>query len=95
MFQQFTAGPSLADKVAKQLVEMTDRLCREFAPAGGAADEVVRGQVREVRAGFGSPKVLSHISRCWLSGPSGIASAHNRFHNGNRLFPANRSSCSS
>jgi hypothetical protein len=61
MFQQFTAGPSLADKVAQQLAEMTDRLCREFAPAGGAAAEVVRGQVTEVRAGFGSPKVLTYL----------------------------------
>jgi hypothetical protein len=61
MLQQFTAGRSLADKVAQQLVEMTDRLCREFAPAGGAAAEVVRGQVTEVRAGFGSPKVLTYL----------------------------------
>jgi hypothetical protein len=61
MFQKFTAGKTLADKVAQQLVEMTDRLCREFAPAGGAADEVVQGQVRKVRAGFGPPKVLTYL----------------------------------
>jgi hypothetical protein len=61
VFQQFTAGRSLADKVAQQLAEMTDRLWREFAPGGGAATEVVRGQVRDARAGFGSPKVLTYL----------------------------------
>jgi hypothetical protein len=58
MLQQFTAGRSLADKVAQQLVETTDRLCRKFAPAGGAAAEVVRGQV------------TAGPSRLWFTVPS-------------------------
>ncbi len=60
--QLLETGPSPADKAAQQLAEATDRLCREFAPAGGDAAEVVREHVREVRAGFGSPKVLTYLS---------------------------------
>jgi hypothetical protein len=40
------------------LVETTDRLCRKFAPAGGAAAEVVRGQV------------TAGPSRLWFTVPS-------------------------
>jgi hypothetical protein len=51
----------LTDKVAQQLAEVADQLRREFAPAGGIAAEVVRGHVQQVRAGFGSPKVLTYL----------------------------------
>ena len=54
-------GPSHDALVAKQLTEVADRLCREFAPAGGEAAETVRRQVREARAGFHSPKVLTFL----------------------------------
>jgi hypothetical protein len=77
MLQQFTAGRSLADKVSQQLVETTYRLCRKFAPAGGAAAEVVRGQVTEVRAGFGSlfPANRRSCSHCRPLGPAGQSGA--------------------
>jgi hypothetical protein len=61
MFRPLTASQSPTDKVAQQLAEVADRLCRESAPAGGVAAEVVRGHVQQVRAGFGSPKVLTYL----------------------------------
>ena len=51
-----------AEKADQQLADVADRLCREFAPVGGADADVIRGQVREARGEFGSPKVLTHLS---------------------------------
>lgn len=51
-----------AEKADQQLADVADRLCREFAPDGGVDADVIRGQVREARAEFGSPKVLAHLS---------------------------------
>jgi hypothetical protein len=61
MFRPPTADQSPTNKVAQQLAEVANQLCREFAPAGGIAAEVVRGHVQQVRAGFGSPKVLTYL----------------------------------
>lgn len=54
-------APSPADRMAQQLVDVADRLCREFAPAGGAGADAVRRQVREAREGFGSPTVFDYL----------------------------------
>lgn len=54
-------APSPADVVAHQLVGVADRLCREFAADGGARAESVREQVRQARAGFGSPRVITYL----------------------------------
>lgn len=52
---------SPADVLARQLIEVGDRLCRQFAVDGGPSAESVRRQVREARAGFGSPKVIAYL----------------------------------
>ena len=49
------------DPLAQQMVELGDRLCREFAPADRVAADVVRGHVRQVRAAFGSPRILAFL----------------------------------
>lgn len=50
-----------ADHVDRQLVAVADRLCREFAPAGGPAATSIRDQVRRARAGYGSPRVIDYL----------------------------------
>jgi hypothetical protein len=52
---------SPADVLARQLVEVGDRLCRQFAVAGGPSAESVRRQVRQAQAAFGSPKVIAYL----------------------------------
>jgi hypothetical protein len=47
--------------LARQLVEVGDRLCRQFAVAGGPSAESVRRQVRQAQAAFGSPKVIAYL----------------------------------
>ena len=49
------------DHVARQLKAVAERLCREFAPAGGAAAAEIRAQVREARHEFGSPPVVAYL----------------------------------
>lgn len=59
--------PSVEDRraqtehVGRQLAAVTDRLCREFAPDGGAAAAAVREQVHRSRAEFGSPRVTAYL----------------------------------
>ncbi|MBW0117789.1 three-helix bundle dimerization domain-containing protein [Pseudonocardia abyssalis] len=53
--------PSPADVVARQLLEVGDRLCRQFAVDGGPTAESVREQVRRARAEFGSPAVIAYL----------------------------------
>jgi hypothetical protein len=57
------AHPDLSpsEVLARQLVEVGDRLCREFAVAGGPDAEAVRRRVREARAAFGSPRVTAYL----------------------------------
>jgi hypothetical protein len=50
-----------ADHVARQLVAVADRLCREFAHGDAAAAEEIRAQVREARDAFGSPRVVAYL----------------------------------
>lgn len=50
-----------AQHVAQQMAAVADRLCREFAPAGGTAADAVRAQVREAWADFGSPRVITYL----------------------------------
>jgi hypothetical protein len=50
-----------SDPLTQQMSELEDRLCREFAPAGGPAAEDVRRQVRDARASFRTPKLLSFV----------------------------------
>jgi hypothetical protein len=49
------------EHVGRQLIAVADRLCREFAPDGGAAAAAVRAQVRRSRAEFGSPRVIAYL----------------------------------
>jgi hypothetical protein len=55
------AGTAQADHVRQQLDAVADRLCREFAPAGGPADAAIRQQVRQARAAYGSPRVIAYL----------------------------------
>jgi len=70
MFQQFTAGKTLADKVAQQLVEMTDRLCREFAP-----DLIVTDYAMPGSTGCPPPRRCSGARATplprWMTSPTG------------------------
>lgn len=50
-----------SDPLTPQMTELEDRLCREFAPVDGPAADVVRGHVRQVRAAFGSPRVMTFL----------------------------------
>ena len=52
---------SPADVLARQLIEVGDRLCRQFAVAGGPSADSVREQIRKARAEFGSPKVIAYL----------------------------------
>lgn len=61
MMGSLAADPMSADPLTRQLREVIDRLCREFAPAGGAADVLVRRHVAQVRAGFGTPAVVIYL----------------------------------
>lgn len=49
------------ERVARQMARVTDRLCREFTPAGGVAAQALREQVRKAWADFGSPKVITYL----------------------------------
>jgi len=49
------------ERIAQQMAQMADRLCREFTPTGGGAAETLRDQVRETWAAFGSPKVITYL----------------------------------
>ena len=51
---------SAAERESDQIVEVAERLCREFAPDGLAA-EAVRARVREARAGYLEPRVLTYL----------------------------------
>ncbi len=55
------AGPTAADHVARQLVEVGDRLCGEFADGERVTAGSIREQVRRARADFGTPKVLHYL----------------------------------
>lgn len=50
-----------AEHVRQQLDAVADRLCREFAPAGGPAAEAIRDRCREARAAYGSPAVIAYL----------------------------------
>lgn len=52
---------SPADVVARQLLEVGDRLCRQFAVDGGPTAESVREQARRTRAEYGSPTVIAYL----------------------------------
>lgn len=52
---------STTEKVDRQLMEVGDRLCREFADEEGPTSESIRAQVRDARADFGSPKVITYL----------------------------------
>ncbi len=54
-------GQSPADVVDRQLDEVGDRLCRQFAVVGGPRAESVREQVHRARAEFGTPKVITYL----------------------------------
>jgi hypothetical protein len=47
--------------VDRQLVDVGNRLCREFADENGPTAESIREHVRGARAAFGSPKVISYL----------------------------------
>lgn len=49
------------DHVGRQLAAVAERLCREFAPGGGAAAESIRDQVRDARDAFGAPRVIAYL----------------------------------
>jgi len=58
-----TARHAQAEHVARQLTAVTDRLCRQFAPDCGAPAPAaaIRELVGDVRAGFGSPRVIAYL----------------------------------
>jgi hypothetical protein len=56
-----TTGRSPADEVDRQLVEVGDRLCREFAGEEGRTARSIREQVHTARVDFGSPKVIDSL----------------------------------
>ncbi|MFC4943204.1 three-helix bundle dimerization domain-containing protein [Pseudonocardia sp. GCM10023141] len=47
--------------VGRQLAAVGQRLCREFAPDGGAGATAIRDMVREARTGFGNPDVIAYL----------------------------------
>lgn len=50
-----------AEHVRRQMAAVAERLCREFAPGGGAAAVSIRGQVSDARDAFGSPRVIAYL----------------------------------
>ena len=60
---QVVLDPHLSpdDLLTRHPNEVGDRLRRQFAVVGGPTAESVREQVRQARAGFGSPKVIAHL----------------------------------
>lgn len=50
-----------ADHVERQLAAVADRLCREFAPAGGPGAATIRDRCLEARAAYGSPRVIAYL----------------------------------
>lgn len=61
MRKQLDNDMSPDDKLTQQLVEVGDRLCRQFAVTGGPSADSVREQVRRARVDFGSPKVVTYL----------------------------------